>query len=139
MIFTKLTESGEIVFKEYSCFNESDNYNKNREKVLKDVIKLFKSTLNPTIKKHTDFKIIEDGNDKDDFLNGRNDVVYIAHINAWDIVPNARADFDAVTEWNNILYDNCKSVNKKLPKGFSINCDGGDWDDWLVKLVCSKK
>lgn len=124
MIFTTLTENGEIVFNESSI--------KDRNKVLKDTIKFTKSILDPSIKKHTKF-IYED--DKNNFLNGDDNRIFIAHINAWDIIPNARTESEKVGEIFIILRNNCKDIQKKLPKGYNISCDGGDWDDWLIELT----
>ena len=104
---------------------------KDREKVLNNAIKFTKATLDPVLKKYATYKIYDD--DKNKFLNGTDDVIFIGHINAWDIIPNARSEVDKVGELFNTLTDNCKEIQKKIPDEYTISCDG-DWDDWLIEL-----
>lgn len=109
---------------------------KDRDKVYKQAQSLLKKELS----KYSMLKKIDTYNDKDEydkFIAGLEDYVGIYYSSLWDLVKNARspeglqlADEEIWKPLREIL----KDINDKLPDGYEIVIDNGDWDDISIDL-----
>lgn len=140
--FSKLLNKYNIPVKELDKGGRKD-----REEVFKKALSLLKSSIPSKIKSSGEFYSSSSnlsGDDKeshDDFVDGVSNYVTIFYASLWDIDKNARtnagSDEHISTIWNPL--DNCLSeINKKLPNGYKLAYDGGDWDDIDISLQYSK-
>ena len=109
---------------------------KDRDKVYKQAQSLLKKELS----KYPMLKKIDASNDKDEydkFISGMEDYVGIYYSSLWDLVKNARSPEGVQLADEEIwkpLIEILKDINDKLPDGYEIVIDNGDWDDISIDL-----
>ena len=113
-----------------------DSKIKDRDKVYKQTVSLVKKELSkyPIFKKGG---IVDNDDEYDSYISGMDNYIEIYYASLFDLVKNPRsdegreiADKEVWKPLNKII----KSVNDKLPKGYRVTAEYGDWDDVSIDL-----